>query len=187
MSSFRSFEQLIVRQEVGYVCDETSLVRLSSQGSFDGAVIKLVTKCETNMVLLSGHNEVDRFTIDVVVIDNRQKGRSSNGEDGEVIAQAWQKCEVKSYHGLLALARVDGSCMPDNGCKQRYSLAQFVNYLIHGVESYFMFQKPSPFFALNAVDIWQAFEELAMDSCYIVMAWKYKEDPRRGNSCVLIY
>lgn len=177
MSKFKSFEQLIVRKEVGFVCDDTSMVSLSSQGTFDGAVFKLITKCETCLVLLSGHNEVDEFTIDVVVLENLQKGRGSV-DDGECLAQAWQMCEAKGYHGLLAIAKVDGSSMPNNGCKSKYPLSQFVNYLIHGMESYFMFQKPSRLFGLNVLDIWQTYKQ-AMENCFIVMAWKYKEDPTR--------
>ncbi|XP_045616497.1 uncharacterized protein [Procambarus clarkii] len=197
MARYASFEKLIVRQGAGYVCDETALVNLSKSGSYDGAMFKLITKCETSMLLLTSHNTVDQFTVDVVVRNNPEKGQSSGrgrwrtqsggpsaaGSNSNVsMAQAWLKCEAKGFHGLQAVALIDESCMPDNGCKLTYSVAQYVNSLIHGIEAYFMFQKPSPLFALNTADLWQTFEELKMESCYIVMVWKFKDDPREETS-----
>lgn len=44
-----------------------------------------------------------------------------------------------------------------------------------------MFQKPNPLFALNALNIWQTLQAITMESCYVVMAWKLKEDPRKGK------
>ncbi|KAG7167855.1 uncharacterized protein LOC121868030 isoform X2 [Homarus americanus] len=191
MTRFASFEKLVVRREIGYVCDESAMVNLTTQGTYDGAMFKLITKCETSMLILSGHHSVDQFTVDVVVRDSPNKGQgASKGRSRvlpsvadldriETLADAWQKCEAEGLHGLQVVALIDKSCMPDNGCQEKYTLAQFVNSIIHGIEAYFMFQKPNPFFVLNAANLWQAFEELRMESCYLIMAWKMKEDPRK--------
>lgn len=87
MTRFSTFEQLIVRKEVGYVCDETSMANLTSEGSYDGAVFKLIAKCETALLLLSSHKSVDQFTFDVVVIRNPARGE---GDKHEALSQAWR-------------------------------------------------------------------------------------------------
>lgn len=168
------------------------MINFSKVVSFDDAVFKHITKCETSMLLLSSHNSVQQFTFDVVVGDGKESGRGRGRPSGGLsdtrptsnvtMAQAWLRCEDKGFHGMQALSLINASCMPNNGCRERYSVAQYVNSLIHSIEAYFMFQKPSCLFCVNAVDLWQTFEELELDTCYIVMVWKFKNDPNKDAS-----
>lgn len=191
MTLHMTFQEMCTRQEVGFVCDNESMAPLTKRESFNDLVIKLASKCEMNLVFLTGaRNKVLHFTIDVVPEDpvhgtavtvTKSKGRrgSEYPKGYEAVAAACQQVVANSYHGLHAIAKLDKSNMPDNASRNMYTFAQFVNFLVHGIEAYFMFAKANEQFVLNAMNLWETLEDLMMDGCYIVMAWQYEEDPRK--------
>ncbi|XP_037775141.1 uncharacterized protein LOC119572231 isoform X2 [Penaeus monodon] len=193
MTLHMTFQEICTQQEVGFVCDNESMAPLTKRESFNDLVIKLASKCEMNIVFLTGaRNKVSHFTLDVVPEDpvhgtavtvTKSKGRrgSEYPKGYEAVAAACQQVVANGYHGLHAIAKLDKSNMPDNASRKMYTFAQFVNFLVHGIEAYFMFAKANEQFVLNAMNLWETLEDLMMDGCYIVMAWQYEEDPRKDN------
>ncbi|XP_063610686.1 uncharacterized protein LOC134784524 isoform X2 [Penaeus indicus] len=193
MTLHMTFQEICTRQEVGFVCDNESMAPLTKRESFNDLVIKLASKCEMNIVFLAGaRNKVSHFTLDVVPEDpvhgtavtvTKSKGRrgSEYPKGYEAVAAACQQVVANGYHGLHAIAKLDKSNMPDNASRKMYTFAQFVNFLVHGIEAYFMFAKANEQFVLNAMNLWETLEDLMMEGCYIVMAWQYEEDPRKEN------
>lgn len=193
MTLHLTFQEMCTRQEVGFVCDNESMAPLTKRETFNDLVIKLASKCEMNLVFLTGaRNKVSHFTIDVVPEDpvhgtavtvTKSKGHKSIEYPAgyEAVAAACQQVVANDYHGLHAIAKLDASNMPDNASRKMYSFAQFVNFLVHGIEAYFMFVKANDQFVLNAMNLWETLEDLMMEGCYIVMAWQYEEDPRKGK------
>ncbi|XP_047484259.1 uncharacterized protein LOC125035970 isoform X2 [Penaeus chinensis] len=196
MTLHMTFQEICTRQEIGFVCDNESMAPLTRRESFNDLVIKLASKCEMNIVFLTGaRNKVLHFTLDVVPEDpvhgtavtvTKSKGRrgSEYPKGYEAVAAACQQVVANGYHGLHAIAKLDKSNMPDNASRKMYTFAQFVNFLVHGIEAYFMFAKANEQFVLNAMNLWETMEDLMMDGCYIVMAWQYEEDPRKVSDDV---
>ncbi|KAK7070506.1 hypothetical protein SK128_006353 [Halocaridina rubra] len=166
MSGKLSFEQLCAGG-TGYACDERSMVKLSETESFDDIKFKLVTKCETNLLFLrSPSATVSHFTLDVVPIYNKSS-----------LASAWRSCEQKGFDGLHAIAHLDQSNIPKNGCSTKYTFLQFVDSVIRAIEHHFMFQRYNPGFAMNALNLWNLPTDKDLQSCLIVYAWKFDRLP----------
>ncbi|KAK3892821.1 hypothetical protein Pcinc_003409 [Petrolisthes cinctipes] len=172
MEQYTTVELMVAKNNCGWVCDNNSLVKLGGLASYDSAVFKTRLKIDGYLALFARLSPIEFFTLDVIVEDNDCVGDPDSRN--MMFSGASEECQARGCDGMLTLGLVNTSCMPNNGARVRYSLAQFVDSLVQGVESYYMFQNFSPHFSLNATGLWDPAREVKMTSGYIILAWKLK-------------
>lgn len=179
MVRYATVEEMMMRDECGWVCDERSLVKMLEKDTYDSTLFRIRFKIDSYFNILSMHFPLEFFTLDVVVEDNDLVGDPASSE--LMFSTSWEECQARECHGMLALAHIDSSCLPNNGCRVRHSVAQFTDSLVHGLEAYYMFQRFSADFSLNATGLWDPAKEVNMKSGYIVLAWKLRVTQGRGT------
>jgi len=203
--SFPGLTRLCVRAEVGHVYEKSSMVEIADGGTISELLCKVTSKCDTSLLLLTSHKgKLKGFTfkllglqspqsssISSAVVSGIKKGLSflqGNSEkepeipsDDVQVAHQWNQLEKQGCHGMQVVALVDKEMMPDNHCRQRYDLYQFMAAVLGGIESYYMFQKPheTPITlseCSNPEFLRQEFPNA--DTFAIGLVWILEDDPR---------
>jgi len=200
-----TFQRLCIRPEVGFVYDKNSMVELPDAISFAELLVKVTSKCDTNLLLLSSHKgKIKDFSVKLIGIEtpeNPQSGifgsvlsgvkkgfsflnSSSNEEaenrsDVEQVCDAWEESKENGYHGLQVLTLVDQNTMPDNDSRKLYNLHQFVTIVLQSINAYYMFQKPDVSFiydmGFNADELKDLYPRA--DTFALAVVWKFADNP----------
>ncbi|KAF2363607.1 hypothetical protein FHG87_005638 [Trinorchestia longiramus] len=201
-----SFQKLCIRPEPGFAYDKGSMVQLIEGGSFSEMLVKITSKCDTSLMLLSSYKgPIKNFAIKVIGLKSRsasssvtstvlsgfKKGLSflnGNSEaplvsEEEQITEAWQDIEAQGYHGMQVLTLIDSGMLPDNECRELYNLWQFVIITLQSINAYYMFQKPARAFQYDADysfnQLMQAYP--AADTFALAVLWQFENSGRPGS------
>ncbi|XP_018011986.1 mediator of DNA damage checkpoint protein 1 [Hyalella azteca] len=200
-----TFQKLCIRSEPGFAYDKSNMVQLTDGGSFSEMLVKITSKCDTSLMLLSSHKgPIKQFAIKVIglkspkpassvtsaVLSGLKKGLSfingsadmPNVSDEDQVAEAWQGIESQGYHGMQVLTLIDSQVLPDNECRELYNLWQFVTITLQSINAYYMFQKPAKAFQYDSdysfSQLMQAYP--SADTFALAVLWKFENERPTG-------
>lgn len=207
-----TFQKLCIRPDPGFAYDQGNMVQLTDGISFSEMLVKITSKCDTSLMLLSSHRgAIKNFAIKVIGLKSPQVPSSSvtsavlsgfkkglsyfNGSSEEPptispedqVADAWEDMHSEGYHGMQVLALIDNEVMPDNESRDLYNIWQFVTITLQSINAYYMFQKPVKSFQYDADysfnDLLKAYP--MADTFGFAVLWQFEKEVRVGK--VLVY
>ena len=208
LSSKVSFERLCMGRSTGFACDDRNMIKPLNPNNYDEVVFKIITKCDSSLLLLeSSSNSLVKFSIDLVSLDPHQehsddddsvpkkwsfnffsspnnnkapKKLKTNVDMVDIIESAWTDLEQGGSHGMSVIGLLGPDSMPNNECRTKYTLGQFVNHVIHSVEAHYMFHKPNLIFVPGSFGSEPSIREdsRTYDKGFaVILTWSYKKAP----------